>query len=94
MTGEMTPKDKDSGLVTRSWVRTHGKRGELTERTLEGEQVEATFLDRQGHMKHAAGPVRRNDAGELVVENWADGVRSETAVPRDANVDVKGGTGR
>jgi len=80
MTGDVQPQDKDSGLVERSWVRTHGKRGRLTERTLEGEHVEATFLDHHGHLQHAAGPVRRSDAGELVIESWADGVRSQTPV--------------
>jgi hypothetical protein len=51
------------------------RRGQLTERTLEAEHVEATFFDRYGHLQHAAGPVRRNDAGKLVVKNRADGVR-------------------
>ena len=44
MTGEVQPQDEDSGLVERSWVPTHRKGGTLTERTLEGGQVEATFL--------------------------------------------------
>jgi hypothetical protein len=90
MTGEVQEQDKDSGLVERSWVRTTRRRGELTERTLEGEQVTARFLDRHGHSRDAAGTVRRNDAGELVIESWAEGARRETAVPRDASVDVIG----
>ena len=53
-----------------------------------GEQVEATFLDRHGHVQHAAGTVRRNDSGELIVESWAEGVRRQTFVTRDANVNV------
>ena len=40
-------------------------------------------------MQRAAGKVVRTAAGELAVEGWADGVRQETAVSRDANVDVK-----
>ena len=62
MTAEVTPKDEDSGLVERSWTRTHEKGGNLTERTLEGEQVEATFLDRHGHLRHRP-PGRRGRAG-------------------------------
>ena len=31
--------------------------------------------------------VRRDAAGELVVESWADGRRIQTRIPRDANVD-------
>jgi len=66
--GEVKEQDAGSGLVERNWVR-HGKRrGELTEQTLEGEHVEATFLDRHGGLHHAAGTVRRNETGELVVE--------------------------
>ena len=87
MTGE---GDKDSGLVERSWVRTHRKGGRLTERPMLGHEVEARFLDRHGRLQHATGTVRRNEAGELVVESWTDNVRSETPVPRDASVDVKG----
>jgi hypothetical protein len=82
------PQDRDSGLVARSWVSRSGRRGELTEKPLVGEHVEAAFLNRHGHLQHAAGTVRRDDSGELVVESWADGVRRETFVTRDANVDV------
>jgi hypothetical protein len=85
-TGEVRPQDKGSALVEKEWVRRTRRRGELTERTLEGEQVEATFLDQHGQLRHLAGTVRRNEAGELVVESWADGVQKETAVPRDASV--------
>jgi hypothetical protein len=74
MTGDVKPQDKGSGLV---------------ERTLEGDHVEATYPDRHGHRRHAAGTVRCDDAGELV----ADGVRSQTPVTRDANVDVIGRKG-
>jgi hypothetical protein len=52
--------------------------------------TEATFLNRRGYLQRAVGTVRRNDAGELAVESRAGGVRSETAVPRDVNVDVTG----
>ena len=86
--GEVQPQDAESGLVERSWVRTGRKRGTLTERTLEGEEVTARFLDRHGGLRHAAGTVIRNEAGELAVESWADGVRQETAIRRDADVDV------
>lgn len=82
------PQDRDSGLVERSWVRRSRRRGELTEEPLIGEQVEATFLDRAGHLQHASGTVRRNDAGGLVLESWAEGVRRQTFVTRDANVNV------
>lgn len=77
------PQDKDSGLVEREWRRTSRRAGKLTERTLEGEPVRAGWLDRS-IMKQAAGIVRRNESGELVVRS-DDG--SETPVPRDANVD-------
>jgi hypothetical protein len=85
--GDVKEQDKESGLVERIWTRRSKRRGGLTERTLEGEPVEATFLDPQGGLHHAAGMVRRNGAGTLVIESWADGVRQETAVPRDASVD-------
>ncbi len=84
------PQDQDSGLVERQWRRTSGRGGKLTERTLEGEPVRAAWLDR-GIVKRAAGIVRRNDAGELVIKG-DDG--SETAVPRDANVDRGQGRSR
>jgi hypothetical protein len=61
----------------------------LTERTLEGEEVKAAWLGPNGHLQRAAGKVLRSESGELVVESWAEGVRQESAVPRDANVDVK-----
>jgi hypothetical protein len=89
MSKEVQPQDKDSGLVERKWVRENRKAGVYTERTMEGEQVKAAWLDQQGHVQRAAGKVVRTDAGELAVESWADGVRQETAVSRDANVDVK-----
>lgn len=83
------PQDRDSGLVERSWVRTSRRRGELTERTLEGEEVTASFLDRSGRLQNVAGKVTRNETGELVIESWSDGVRQETAVTREASVDLK-----
>ena len=92
--GEVKEQDDRSGLVEREWVRRTKRRGELTERTLEGEQVEATFLDPQGGMHHAVGRVRRNEAGELTVESWTDGIRQQTPVPRDATVTVKDRPGR
>jgi hypothetical protein len=90
MTGEVRPQDKDSGLVEREWERVSRKAGVPTERTLEGEDVKAAWLDRQGEVRRAAGKVIRNDAGELVIESWADSIRRESAVTRDANVDVIG----
>ncbi len=90
MTGDAQPQDEASGLVEREWVRLTRRRGKLTERTREGQTVEATFLDPHGGLHHAAGTVRRNDAGELIVESWADGIRRQSPVPRDASVDVKG----
>jgi len=77
------PQDKDSGLVEREWRRTSRRGGKLTERTLEGEPVRAAWLDRD-IVNRAAGIVRRNDAGELVVRGDDD---TETPVPRVANVD-------
>ena len=85
--GEVKEQDKHSGLVERSWHHRSRRHGVLAERTLEGKEVTATFLDRHGHLQQAAGTVRRNEAGELVIESWADGVRMETAVTRDASVD-------
>lgn len=89
MAGQLEPQDGASGLVERRWERKSSWAGALTERTLEGEHVEATFVDRHGHVQHAAGIVRRNHAGELVVESWAENVRKQTPVTRDANVDVR-----
>ena len=86
--GEVQPQDKDSGLVERSWVRTSKRGGVLTERPRTGQHVEATFIGTHGHFQQVAGTVTRNDAGTLVVESWADGIRRETAVPLDAQVDV------
>ena len=88
MTGEVKPQDERSGLVEREWVRRSERHGELTERTLEGREVDATWLDRQGHVRRASGTVVRSDTGELAIESWADGIRSQTPVTRDANVDV------
>jgi hypothetical protein len=95
MTGEVQPQDKDSGLVVRTWTRReHQKKrrnqGDVTEQTLEGEDVQAAWMDAQGQVRRAAGKVIRNAAGELVIESWADGIRRESAVTRDANVDVIG----
>jgi hypothetical protein len=89
MTGEVQPQDKDSELVERPWERVNRRTGVLTQRTLEGEHVRAAWLDRRT-VHRAAGTVRRNDAGERVVEAWAAGIRQETAVPRDAKVDLTG----
>jgi hypothetical protein len=49
--------------------------------------VEAAWLDSQGQVQRIAGEVKRNEAGRLVVERWADGIRRATEVPRDASVD-------
>jgi hypothetical protein len=87
MAGEVKPQDVDSGLVAREWRRTSRRRGQVTERTMEGEQVRASFLDEQGHVRRVSGTVRRNDAGELVIESFADQVRQETKVTRDASVE-------
>lgn len=92
--GDMKPQDENSGLVNRAWQRLVGKsgkpdrRGVMTETTLEGEQVEAQWLDEQGQLQHEAGTVVRNGAGDLAIESWADGIRRERTVPRDANVSV------
>jgi hypothetical protein len=87
MTGEVQPQDQDSGLVQRKWQRVGRRAGVLTERTLEGETVKAAWLDGQGQVRRAAGKVIRNEAGQLAIETWADGIRRETTVTRDANVD-------
>jgi hypothetical protein len=94
MTNDAHPADENSGLVEWTWQRRSKQGGTLTTRTLEGEPVEATFLAPRGGLQSVTGTVTRNDAGELVVESWADGVRSQTAVPRDANVMVKSRTNR
>lgn len=88
--GEVKPQDQDSGLVARSWERRHrkDKAGVLTEQTLEGEQVKATWQDRQGHVQQAEGTVVRTADGELAIESRASRVRRQTPVTRDANVDV------
>jgi hypothetical protein len=71
--GEFKEPDSGSALVAREWVRRAKRRGDLTQRPLEGEPVDATFLDPHGGLHHTAGTVRRNEAGELVVESWANG---------------------
>jgi hypothetical protein len=83
--GATMPQDEHSALVEREWTRIVGeRRGTLTERPMIGQEVTATFLDPHGGLHHVSGTVRRNEAGELVI-NSANG--SETAIPRDANVD-------
>ena len=89
MSGDVQPQDENSGLVERKWARKDRKPGVYTERTLEGDEVRAAWLDQQGHVQRTAGKVVRTSTGELAVESWADGVRQETPVSRDANVDVK-----
>ena len=92
MTEGVQPQEIDSGLVERTWTRASPSGGELSERPLEGKQVADRFIDPHGQLQHATGTVCRNGAGELVIESWADGLRQETAVPRDASVDVTGVT--
>lgn len=84
----LKPQDDKSGLVERVWVRTSRKRGIMTENPLEGSEVAARSIDRYGVVQRVNGRVTRNREGELVVESWADGIRQETAVPRDASVEV------
>jgi hypothetical protein len=95
MTDDAQQQDHDSGLVNRTWTRTvgkngkPGKRGVITEEPLTGKGVTASWIDPQaGGVHRAAGTVCRNDAGRLVIESWAEGVRRETEVPRDASVDI------
>ena len=95
MTDGIEDQDHGSGLVNRSWRRIVGKdgkpgrKGVLTEEPLTGKEVTASWLDPQSAaVLHARGTVRRNAAGRLVIESWADGVRQESEVPRDANVDA------
>ena len=73
--GEIKPQDAGSGLVERSWVRTSRKAGVATERTLEGEHVEAAWVDREGQLRRIAGidahgahhrPTRRGGVGASV----------------------------
>jgi hypothetical protein len=87
VTNELQPQDQSSGLVERSWQRKN-RGGVSTERTMEGQHVKAAWLDETGQVQRAAGQVVRNEDGQLVLESFADGVRSESAVPRDANVDL------
>jgi hypothetical protein len=94
MTGEVKPQDERSGLLERTWVRRTDRTGDLTERSLEGEQVQARFLGEQGRLHDVAGEVARTPEGTLVVEGWTNGARRQTFVPRDAHVDMIGRTGR
>jgi len=87
---KVRPQDHDSGLVERIWEPTGRCTDVLTERPLEGAQVNAAWIDRHGLKQQAAGTVIRDAAGNLVVEGWADKVWQETAVPRDSMVVVKG----
>jgi hypothetical protein len=86
MTDDLRPSDENSALVERSWVRRTKRGGELTERPMTGQEVEATFLDPHGGLHHVAGTVARGATGGLVVRSWADRMLKETAVPRDASV--------
>jgi hypothetical protein len=87
--GDVQEQDRDSGLVTWTSLRpAPGKRAVTTGETLEGEEVKATWMDRHGHVQHSTGEVVRTDRGELAIESWADGVRRQDTVTRDANVDV------
>jgi hypothetical protein len=88
--GDVKPQDATSGLVARSWERKHrkDKAGVLTEETLEGKTVTATWQDRQGHVQRAEGKVVRTGEGHLAIESKTDGV--QRPVTRDANVDVIG----
>jgi hypothetical protein len=97
MTDDAQQQDHDSGLVNRTWTRTIGKngkpgrRGVMTEEPLTCKEVAASWIDpHAGGVRRVAGKVRRNDAGRLVIESWAEGVRRETEVPRDASVDLTG----
>ena len=97
MTDDIQPQDHDSALVDRTWTRAVGKNGKparhglMTEEPLTGKEVTASWIDPlAGGVRHVAGTVRRNDAGRLVIESWAEGVRRETEVPRDASVDIIG----
>jgi hypothetical protein len=86
-------KDAESGLVAREWVRTTARGGRMTETPLEGSLVNAAFQDpKGGHVVRVSGTVVRDDDGQLVVQGWSQRRgRTETPVPRDASVTVKGG---
>jgi hypothetical protein len=81
MTNEVKPQDQDSALVERKWQRKNRRAGVFTDRTLEGDEVKAAWLDQQGHLQRAAGKVTRSESGDLVVESWADGVRQDKSPP-------------
>jgi hypothetical protein len=89
--GEAQPQDKHSPLVEREWVRMTRRGGKQTERPMIGQEVTATFVDPPGDLfgvvRTVSGIVRRNRAGKLVIGS-DDG--TETPVPRDANVTVRG----
>ena len=94
--GQYALKDAESGLVAREWVRTTARGGRLTETPLEGSLVAAAFQDpKGGHVVRVSGTVVRDDDGQLVVRGWSERTgRTETPVPRDASVTVKGGLTR
>jgi hypothetical protein len=89
-------RDAESGLVAREWVRTTAKSGRMTETALEGSNVTAAFIDpKHGGIVRVDGTVARDDEGHLVVRNWSERTgRTDTRVPRDANVTVTGRTAR
>ena len=63
----------------------------MTEEALTGKEVNAAWLDpKTRDIQRVTGTVSRNGAGRLVIESWAEGVRQETEVPRDANIDIVG----
>jgi hypothetical protein len=89
-------RDAESGLVAREWVRTTAKSGRMTETSLEGSEVTAAFIEPEvGGLVKVAGTVVRDDDGQLVIRTWSERMgRTETPVPRDANVTFKGGSSR
>ena len=61
--------------------------GRLTGRSLEGREVNAVWISRQG-IQRVEGKVKRNEAGELIIESWVEGVTRHIAVPREACLEV------
>jgi hypothetical protein len=88
---DTTRKDTDSGLVYRLWTRLSRKKTQLTEESLEGQDVRAAFLDEGGGVVRVEGTVARDAEGRLVVKSWVEhvgGKPTETRVPRDSIVYV------
>jgi hypothetical protein len=77
--GQKQPQDDGSGLVARRWVRTSRRGDVLTEQTLEGRPVEATWQDRHGHVQRLLREQARtagDGGGDIAAMAFAAAIRN------------------